>query len=181
MRYQYNLSEQDFLIATLYSASKNPLQKKQVRKTIIYLIIAFSIILINIYNQHSTKAFIAFVFIYALIICFYIFFLNKLFIRKQYKKSNRQNLGIRFNKEAVLNFKDDFIETTGMDIKLEIKYDAIEEFNEIPDYYYFKLKTNERLIIPKREIHNKDSFLEMVNNLQNKYNITLTKELDWKW
>jgi len=68
-----------------------------------------------------------------------------------------------------------------MDIKLEIKYDAIEEFNEISDYYYFKLKTNERLIIPKREIHNKESFLEMVENLQKKYNITITKELDWKW
>lgn len=181
MRYQYKLSEQDFLIHTLYSVSKNPLQKKQVRKTIIYLVIAFSVLLINVYNQNSTKVFIVFVLIYTFIICFFVFFLNKFFIKKHYKRSNKQSLGIRFNKEAILDFKDNFIETSGMDIKLEIKYDAIEEFNEIPDYYYFKLKTNERLIIPKREIHNKESFLEMVNNLQKKYNITTTKELDWKW
>ena len=181
MRYQYNLSEQDFLIHSLYSGSKNPLQEKQIRKTTIYLVIAFSILLISIYNQNSIKVFIVSVLIYAFLICFYVFYLNKLFIKKHYKKWNKQNLGLRFNKEAVLDFKDEFIETSGMGIKLEIKYDAIEEFNEIPDYYYFKLKTNERLIIPKREIHNKEFFLKMVNTLQKKYNIKIIKELNWKW
>jgi len=181
MRYQYNLSEQDFLIHTLYSVSKNPSLKKQTKRVKLFFTILFVIFLFVIYSQNDLFTFIIAALTFLFLYSFYVFYLYKYFLKNNYEKWNKQNLGIRFNKEAVLDFKDDFIETSGMDIKLEIKYDAIEEFNEIPDYYYFKLKTNERLIIPKREIHNKESFLEMVENIQTHYNFTITKELDWKW
>lgn len=181
MRYQYNLLEQDFLIHSLYSTSKDPIFKKQDKKVKIFFLIFLIIFLLIIYSQNDLFTFmiaaIAFSFLYFI----YILHFYKHTIKANHEKWNKQNLGLRFNKEAILDFKDDFIETSGMDTKLEIKYYAIEEFNEIPDYYYFKLKTNERLIIPKREIHNKESFLEMVNNLQKKYNFKITKELEWKW
>lgn len=181
MRYQYKLSEQDFLIHSLYSTTKNPIFKKQKKKVKFIFLFFLLIFLLIIYSQNDLFTFIIATISFSFLYFIYVLHFYKHLIKGNYEKWNKQNLGIRFNKEAVLDFQDDFIETSGMDIKLEIKYDAIEEFNEIPDYYYFKLKTNERLIIPKREIYNKESFLDMVNNLQKKYNITTTKELNWKW
>ena len=181
MRYQYKLSEQDFLIHTLYSATKNPVFKKQNKKVKIFFLIFLIIFLLIIYSKNDLFTFIIAAIAFSLLYSIYILYFYKHIIKSNYEKWNKQNLGIRFDKEDVLDFKDDLIETSGMDIKLEIKYDAIEEFNEIPNYYYFKLKTNERLIIPKREIHNTEFFLEMVNNLQKKYNIRIIKELGWKW
>lgn len=49
------------------------------------------------------------------------------------------------------------------------------------DYYFFKLKTGERVFQPKRIIHNLEEFSNSLSNIENKFNIKHEKNIDWKW
>src|SRR5690554_7376784 len=92
MRYQYNLSEQDFLIHTLYSVSKNPSLKKQTKRVKLFFTILFVIFLFVIYSQNDLFTFIIAALTFLFLYSFYVFYLYKYFLKNNYEKWNKQNL-----------------------------------------------------------------------------------------
>ena len=76
---------------------------------------------------------------------------------------------------------EEIITISDVNAETKIKYQSFEVIEEIKDYFFFKLKTGERLIIPKRAINNQEDFADEIRNFQKNCRIDCLKELDWKW
>lgn len=65
--------------------------------------------------------------------------------------------------------------------KLEINLTNVDFIEEITDYYFIKLKTSDRIIIPKRIFENGTNSEASLRNFAKQNNITIKQLLDWKF
>ncbi|HAY3542272.1 YcxB family protein [Elizabethkingia anophelis] len=180
MELNYKVSEQDYLQVYMYAATKNPIIKKQ-RKNGLIRMIVFSIIgLCLMYNTSIISLLVYFLFV-VFTFCFYFLYYERKYYEKFYLKSIRTNLKnkIGLNSKVVFGLHD--IILTEPITESKFNYSNIELIEEVKDYYYLKMITGERLIIPKVVILNSEEFSEIINRLKNNYNIQLYQELNWKW
>jgi len=113
------------------------------------------------------------------VFCF--FYYERKYYEKFYLKSIRTNLKnkIGLNSKVIFGLHD--IILTEPNTESKFNYSNIELIEEVKDYYYLKMMTEERLIIPKVVILNSEEFSEIINRLKNDYNIQLEQDLNWKW
>ena len=182
MELNFKLDEKDFLTMHLFGASKNPIVKNARRKSIIFLIIAYSLLIWYSYSSDRITFYTVLI-IFPLIIIAHYFYFDKKRFERIYKKNIRKNFQKKIGIETTVKFDDieEIITISDVNAETKIKYQSFEVIEEIKDYFFFKLKTGERLIIPKRVINNQEDFADEIRNFQKNYSINCLKELDWKW
>ncbi|WP_087092996.1 YcxB family protein [Elizabethkingia anophelis] len=180
MELNYKVSEQDYLQVYMYAATRNPIIKKQ-RKNGLIRMIVFSIIgLCLMYSTSLISLLVYFLFV-VFIFCFYFFYYERKYYETFYLKNIRTNLKnkIGLNSKVVFGLHD--IILTEPNTESKFNYSNIELIEEIKDYYYLKMITGERFILPKNAIQNPKEFNEVISRLTKDNHIPLQQELNWKW
>lgn len=176
MKLEYNLNENDFLQHQLYTASKTERIKIQRRKSWIFVTLTFFIISVLFIKNNEKLTFYSFVIIGLITLVFYPFYL-----RNHYQKFIKDTYKNRFGENAVIQFLETEFLTNDSNSETKLKYSAFEEFNEIGDYFFLKLKTGGSLIIPKLKVENLNELKVEIKNIAEKYNVKQNVELEWKW
>ena len=180
MKIQYTLNENDFLEHQLFTASKTERINKQRRKSwimVTFSFFAFSVLFFNKENKSLIYSFLGFGIISLIFYPIY----QRNHYKRHYLNFIKETYKNRFNETATLLFDEDYIETNDLSGETKIKYSALEETNEIKDYYFLKLKTGGSIIIPKSRIDNIEIFKLQLNSISEKYNLKNNVELNWKW
>lgn len=180
MNLNYALQEDDFLQLHLFSESKNPLIIKQRKKLFALNIIAFGVISCYMYTV-DLYCFIVFLFVglvYNLLSFFY-------FDKRKYVSFYIKNIKLNFQNKIGVNYNfttnEKHIIISDPNSETKTNYSSIDLIEEIGNYFFLKVITGERLIIPKRAIKNQTEFDDFINKIKNENNIKIDKELDWKW
>jgi YcxB-like protein len=180
MNLNYKLQEDDFLQLHLFSASKNPLVKKQRIKLVFYIIVAFTILGYCFYRVDSGSFYFFLIFAFLLLFT-HIFYYDK----KKYVSFYKKNIKLNFQNRLGLNYNftidEKHIIISDPNSETKINYSSIDLMEEIGEYFFLKVITGERLIIPKRAIENQTEFDDFISKIKNENNIKIEKELDWKW
>ncbi len=180
MKYQSKTEEEDYLNLHLFMVSNNPIVIKQRKKAKVLAIVLYVILGAYFFKEELTAFFIFIVFA----VVFYIFYfvlLEKSRYKSFYKKNILTNFSNKIGQSYSIEFKEDCIELVDSNTTSQLKYSGLEIVEEIKDYYFFKLKTGERVFLPKRIIHNPEEFSNKLSNIENKFNIKHEKNIDWKW
>lgn len=179
MELNYSLNENDFLQYQLYAASKSRQIKKSRNKSITVFIILciFFSVLFYLMNNEIPSFFI----LISLIIISGLYFQTKKRYINYYKKFIEENYKERIGLPCKMIFADTELIAKDYLSESKVKYESFSQINEIKDYYFLKIKTEQSFIVPKRVIINDADFLNMLKVLQTEYQIILNQELDWKW
>ena len=124
--------------------------------------------------------FYSFLIIGFITLLFYPFYLRNHY-RNHYQKFIKDTYKNRFGENATIQFLDNEILTNDSSSESKLKYESFEEFNEIKDYFFLKMKTGGSIIIPKLKIENLNELKVELKNIAEKYIIKQNVELDWKW
>ncbi|AQY20968.1 YcxB family protein [Riemerella anatipestifer] len=179
MNLQLSLDEKDYLQYQLYNASKSKSVNYQRMKTLIMMIVVFTLMFLYVYYKTNEFNFVILIIYIALIITYK--FYEKYRYENHYKKFISENYKNRFGLVSDINFNENQIEEKSSLGSANVNYDSICEINEIKDYYFLKLITSQSLILPKKSISDITEFEKIIENWKSKYKIKHNKELNWKW
>jgi hypothetical protein len=172
-----SLSANDYLNHQLFMASKSKIVKRRIYGSwiiIVALPLGASILL---YREHQADSYycLAAAIIWAVIHPFYSKWRYKKhyqnFIEQNYKNSIGMNFSIEFH-DGYLSMSDDTGES-------KTKITELDEINEISDYVFIKMKINQSIIIPKRQL--RGFFMDELANVANRTGIKIKQDLQWKW
>ncbi|MHC6200620.1 YcxB family protein [Elizabethkingia miricola] len=180
MELNYKLEEQDYLQLYMYAASKNQVIKQQRQRVLWLLIIIYIICSLLMFSMSIVSLFV-FIGAAITVTLIYIYYYE----RKRYEKFYLKNIRTNLKNRIGINYKTVFgsqdVILTEPNTEAKFKYPNIELVEEINTYYFFKMKTGERFIIPKSAIQNPQEFNQVISRLSKDYNIQLQQELNWKW
>ena len=180
MKLEYNLNENDFLQHQLYTASKTERIKMQRRKSWWFVTLTFFILSLLFLKKDEKVTFYSFLIVGFITLIFYPFYLRNHY-RSHYQKFIKDTYKNRFGENAKIEFLENEFLTNDSNSETRLKYSAFEEFNEIENYFFLKLKTGGSLIIPKLKVENLKVLKVELNNIAEKHNVKQNIELDWKW
>ena len=180
MKLEYNLDEYDFLQHQLYTASKTERIKIQRRKSWILVTSIFFLLSLLFLKDDEKVAFYSFLIIGIITFLFYPFYLRNHY-KNHYLKFIKDTYKNRFGENAKVQFLDTEFVTNDSNSETKLKYAAFEEFNEIGDFFFLKLKIGGSLIIPKLKVENLNELKVELKSIAEKYNVKQNVELDWKW
>ncbi len=178
MKLEYILNFADFLEYQLYVSSKSKLHKKNRNKakTIVPIIYIFlGLILFSVGKTEFAVTFLVFA------VLWYLFY--PLYAKRKYKKHFenhiKENYKNRIGKKIMLHFGDDtdFVETSDLGTQTRIQNSEFDKLIELKEYYFLKLKSELSLIIPKRAVHDQETFKKLLTDINVKY----VDELTWEW
>lgn len=181
MNFEYSLSKEDYLKHQLYTASKKESLIKQRSKSKIFVTLFFFILGVFLFLNTKIR-FLSYYFLGVSIINL-IFYPNyqKQKYQKHYEKYIGETYKNRFNEISKVNFNENVIDIEDFTGETKIKYNALEEINEIENHIFLKLKSGGDLIIPKLKIENLSDLKIQIKNITEKYNLNHNIELEWKW
>ncbi len=180
MKFEYKLNENDYLQHQLYTASKTERIKKQRRNSWLFVSLTFVIVsLLSFQNEDKFASYVPII-LGIISFIFYPIYLRS-YYKKHYHKFIKDTYKNRFGENSVVQFFENEVLTNDSDTESRVKYSAFEEFNEIGDYIFLKLKSSGSFVIPKLKIENLEELKMELNNIAKKYNIKQNVELDWKW
>lgn len=175
MRFEYDLSENDFLAFQLYSASKSAAIKKRLKISRLILGLSAAAFAVFFFIAGQPWLGLYFVFMALLMAVFYPAYF-KWFSKRQYRRYIQRNyadrIGIR--EKVTLTPKSIVAEDNIGEAKLG--FSDIDRITETGDYF-FVLIDGSALIIPKAK-------LEDVNQLRKELRargLKVEDETDWKW
>ncbi|QNN40360.1 YcxB family protein [Pedobacter roseus] len=179
MTLKYTLREDDYLDSQLFISSKSKTTKKNRKKN--YLIVTFSLLIIGFLMLIRENNFFAYYLLFLGILALFLYpKYQAWFYKRHYRnhvKSNMQNL---FNESNVIEFNDNFIETSDRTGLAKINITEVDQITEINEYFYIRTKSNQYLIVPKDRVDH-ESTRFFLTTLANKLNIEFVSELNWKW
>ena len=172
------LKEDDYLTYQLYNASKNKRTKNNRIKS--WLIISGTFFLLSLLFINGDK-FYCYYFLGAGLVClaFYPFYQRTKY-RKHYQKFVLENNRSNFGRETEITFTPEYIFSKNITAESKVNTGEVVKIDEIGTHYFIKVKSEQSLIIPK-SIHNDDLFVPQITAIFNSPDITISKELNWKW
>jgi hypothetical protein len=176
MKIQYSLNENGFLENLLYRYSISEIQKKKLLKSrvlvpTIYLFFAAYLMLQQKINYGI--GFVAFAFLWFLLYPFY----NKWRVKKYYLKHIAENFQNKIGITSELIFDKDIVYMNDKGSESKVRISEFENLIETKDYYYLDTFQKSSIIIPKKEVSDKNQFLELIKN----YNINIKDKTEWTW
>lgn len=177
---KYSLSEHDFLQYHLYVASKSQQVKRNRRKSLFISTGILLLLALLFYSEKNNFLAYSILGFGVLNMFFYSFYLRSHY-KEHYLKFIKENYKKRIDKTGSISFEDEFVETGCSTTESKISLIEIDEFIEIGEYFFLKLKSTGSIIIPKSKIVNVDIVREELQKLANKLNVKFILELNWKW
>lgn len=181
MKLNYQLTEEDYLQFCLFAASQNLTLRDAKRRTLFLLILIFSLVSVWIYFRFHSLFFITFSATGILYCIFYYFYGYRSVFKRAYKKNVKRLFKEKIGMEFSVVSDNELITILSNQTKLEINLTNVDFIEEIADYYFIKLKTSDRIIIPKRIFENGTNSEASLRNFANQNNITIKQLLDWKF
>ena len=181
MKLNYQLTEKDYLQFCLFAASQNLTLIDAKRRTLFLLILIFSLGSVWIYFRLSSLFFITFSVTGILYCIFYYFYGYRSVFKRAYKKNVKRLFKEKIGMEFSVVSDNELITILSNQTKLEINLANVDFIEEIADYYFIKLKTSDRIIIPKRIFENGTNSEASLRNFAKQNNITIKQLLDWKF
>ena len=181
MKLNYQLTEEDYLQFCLFAASQNLTLRDAKRRILFLLILMFSLGSVWIYFRHHSLFFITFSVTGILYCIFYYFYGYRSVFKRVYKKNVKRLFKEKIGLEFSVVSDNELITILSNQTKLEINLANVDFIEEIADYYFIKLKTSDRIIIPKRIFKNGTNSEASLRNFANQNNITIKQLLDWKF
>jgi len=180
MKFELTLNEEDYLIQSLYAASKSELVRKRRRTTLMLLGFAFSLMALSSYlgNDLSFTWWDFLIMGLILIVCYPLY--QRILYLRHYRKSVAETYKNRFGKSSQLEFRGDQLLTSDYVGDSKLNLGQLEQVYEIGLYFFLKFKSAEVLILPKDRIPMED-FKAVLNQLIDKYHLPYTQELNWKF
>jgi hypothetical protein len=176
---EFSLTKDDYLVYQLYASSQSPTIKSSRIKNwllipIIYLILGgiLNFVLGQIYL-------LALAFLSILWVVFYPFY-SKFNYTKKYMQNIDDIYGQRFGKVCKIILSEESIVMEVPAEETKLKFNEVIQITEINDYYFLGLKNESAIIIPKLKV-DYFSLLKFMNRLTEKTNVTIYKNLSWKW
>lgn len=180
MKIEYHLTEEDYLQLFLFTSSKSPAIRKNRRITYIF-IIGFLVVIFGIFYQYfHEKTFYMFGFALFFSLLIHHFFTEKKSYELAFKREIKQSFKNKIDTPIVTYFGENSVITDNGKVKLEVKYENIDFIEETKNYFYLKLKTEERLIFPKNILQN-THFEIWIKEFARNHNLEIKNELNWKF
>ncbi|MBB4037099.1 hypothetical protein GGR21_003014 [Dysgonomonas hofstadii] len=174
----YTLDKDDYLAFQLFAATKNPLFKRQHRKSRILVFLLFATVGAVFLNFDTGLA--CYIFIFAAIV-----FLIYPFFGRRYSKSYlEKHVEQTFDPDCrVVSVSIDDRNVNMVDKKStgSVKLSELVGITEIKDYFFMQVNKASYIIIPKGKIENVDALRNHLLECSKKLNITYSDEMDWKW
>ncbi|WP_316736513.1 YcxB family protein [Pedobacter aquatilis] len=176
---KYILREEDFLNSQLFISSKSKIAKKNRRNS--YLLVTLGLLIIGSLTLIRENNFSAYFILFLGILSFLLYskyqawFYKRYF--KNYVKSSMQN---SFNESNLVEFSNNFIETSDKTGYTKINTTEVNQITEISEYFYIRTKSNQYLIVPKDRIDS-ESVRTFLTIFAKKLDIEFVSELNWKW
>ena len=181
MKLNYQLTEEDYLQFCLFAASQNLTLRDAKRRILFLLILMFSLGSVWIYFRFHSLFFITFSVTGILYCVFYYFYGYRSVFKRAYKKNVKRLFKEKIGMELSVVSDNELITILSNQTKLEINLTNVDFIEEIADYYFIKLKTSDRIIIPKRIFENGTNSEASLRNFAKQNNITIKQLLDWKF
>ena len=181
MKLNYQLTEEDYLQFCLFAVSQNLTLRDAKRRILFLLILMFSLGSVWIYFRHHSLFFITFSVTGILYCIFYYFYGYRSVFKRVYKKNVKRLFKEKIGLEFSVVSDNELITILSNQTKLEINLANVDFIEEIADYYFIKLKTSDRIIIPKRIFENGTNSEASLRNFAKQNNITIKQLLDWKF
>ena len=181
MKLNYQLTEEDYLQFCLFAASQNLTLRDAKRRILFLLILMFSLGSVWIYFRLHSLFFITFSVTGILYCIFYYFYGYRSVFKRAYKKNVKRLFKEKIGLEFSVVSDNELITILSNQTKLEINLANVDFIEEIADYYFIKLKTSDRIIIPKRIFENGTNSEASLRNFAKQNNITIKQLLDWKF
>lgn len=96
--------------------------------------------------------------------------------RKEIKHSLKNRIGVLYQ----IYFENDKVIMEGNGNKLEIKNNNINCIEETKEYFYLKLKTEDRIILPKRTMKYEE-YPNWIKEFAKQNNLIIKNELNWRF
>jgi hypothetical protein len=180
MELEYKLDENDYLQHQLYTATKTERIKKQRKKSWILVSSVFFLIAFLDIRKEDKFQLYSFTIIGIISVIFYPIYLRNHY-KKHYAKFIKETYKNKFGETIVVDFFEDKILIKNSSAESKVEYSAFEEFNEIGEYIFLKLKGGESFVIPKLKIDNLVELKIELKKIAEKNIIKQNTELDWKW
>ena len=164
MKLNYQLTEEDYLQFCLFAASQNLTLRDAKRRTLFLLILMFSLGSVWVYSRLHSLFFIT-------------FSVTGIVYKKNVKRLFKEKIGMEFS----IISDNELITILSSQTKLEINLANVDFIEEIADYYFIKLKTSDRIIIPKRIFENGTNSEASLRNFAKQNNITIKQLLNCKF
>ena len=181
MKLNYQLTEEDYLQFCLFAVSQNLTLRDAKRRILFLLILMFSLGSVWIYFRLRPLFFITFSVTGILYCIFYYFYGYRSIFKRAYKKNVKRLFKEKIGMEFSVVSDNELITILSNQTKLEINLANVDFIEEIADYYFIKLKTSDRIIIPKRIFENGTNSEASLRNFAKQNNITIKQLLDWKF
>ncbi|MCB1142086.1 MAG: YcxB family protein [Leptospiraceae bacterium] len=176
---EFSLSKEDYLVYQLYASSQSKVIKSSRFKNwllipILYLILG--VILNVVLGQIYLFALSIIAVLWVLLYPFY----SKYTYTKNYIRNIDEIYGERFGKvcKIIITMEYLIMELPAEETKL--KFPEVVQITEINDYFFLGLRNDSAIIIPKLKV-DYFSLLKFMNQLTEKTNVTIYKNLTWKW
>ena len=180
MTLEFSLSEDDYLEHLLFTASKSPRIRKQLRKSVLTVSILFLVIAFLNYYSGGIIGMYIFICLSGLSIYFYPFYI-KAVQKRAYKKYLKENLSTRFDQHIKLIFQENMIETFDITGESKLNFSEIMDIYETGRFYYIRLNYGANLIIPKEKLKDPENLRRELQRISDKLNVDFITELNWKW
>lgn len=179
MEFEFRINEEDFLTFQLYNASKSAKirkTRKRSRSTISILYIVVSVIFLLLQNYVMAFGFFLISILWFVI---YPMYERKKYLN-QFKKYVAEHFKENFSKLSKVRINDGVWNSKNEDKESKFELKDIEMVSEIGSHFFIVLKSGYILIIPKREINERD-LKNLLNESALKYDFVYNKELEWEW
>ena len=176
MKLEYTLDDDDFVQYYLYTASKSKNIKK--KRILMRFLIPFIYLLFSLWEYFKENIWLSSIFlILALVWVIFYPLYTRYRYTKHYAKHVNENYKSRLFKPIKLEVTSDYILGEDFTGETKINITEVKSLTEISNNFFINVTSNASLIIPKRDIFNKDDFKEEFI----KKNIPIENELNWKW
>ena len=177
----FTLFKDDFLQHQLYVLSKNKRLKKQYLKNKINFTIIIFTIGCLFYLRDDEIIGLGFIGAGALFFIFYSLIEKDTYL-KHYTNFINDAYANYDEERVTISFYDDKIKIIDNWTETCINLTQITEVAETQMYFYLKLKQNgSHIIIPKLRIKNLNELTGVIEKIAHTNQLTINKDLDWKW
>ncbi len=176
MKLTLSFEERDYVQSYLYDWSYSPLRKKQRIRIVGYALFSIIVFTLLIGSKDVVAGAVSFIMLGT-----YLIWYLKTGIKKSntehYQKYVTEKLSSVFGKDTHIEIHDDYIFNYDDTGEAKLYTTNIEELIETREYFYIRLKTSNKIIIPKRQVSNHEQFLDKMNEI----GFCPRKDLEWEW
>lgn len=175
MKFEYTLSEEDFLAFQLFNVSTTGNLKKRKRRTQILLPISFLALAAAFYFDSNTAMSIYFVGCAVVFALFYGKYMHWRY-KQHYIKQVKRYYSNLFGMSIQIQLQDDALLSQDKTSESKVNLSEITVVNETDKHFFLRISNANSLIIPKDKVN-----VPRLKDRLQELNISIDERLDWKW